>query len=295
MKTFETFIDYIKFVVLVRDTNRYRFYPWGDKFLETLLITGETRKLAVPKDTFFWRSQLSKAEPREVVWEEGVYHDRKPYPYPAERMKHRIGMASEGRANPKGIPYLYLSTDKDTAMAECRPWLQSDISVGRFQTTRDLTLIDCSKDEYTPVTMNDLPKEKTDPKFVERVIWGQINRAFTEPVHRSDHVADYAPTQVIAEFFKSKKFDGLKFKSALGDGCNVALFDLNAAEMTHCYLFRAKKITYLFEPVENAYYSTPLGEYLDNPQAVDDFLNRVKKVIQKNYSGECNDNNGKKA
>jgi hypothetical protein len=112
MKIFESFFDYFKFVVLVRNTNRYRFYPWGAKILETLLATAELRKLSVPKGTFFWRSQSGKAEPRRVEWEEGVYDDTGPYPYTAERMKPRFGIALEGRVNPKGIPYLYLSTDK---------------------------------------------------------------------------------------------------------------------------------------------------------------------------------------
>ena len=75
-------------------------------------------------------------------------------------------------------------------MSECRPWLQSDIFIGRFQIFRDLVLIDCSKDEYTPVTIDDLSKEKTDAKFVETVIWGQINKAFTEPVRPPIRSAD---------------------------------------------------------------------------------------------------------
>jgi len=280
MKTFEGIFDYLKFVVLVRNTNRYRFYRWGENFLETLLCTAESRKWPVPKGTFFWRSQWGKAKPKKVDWEEGVYNDTKPYPYDEERMKPRFGMAMEGRANPKGIPYLYLSTDKETAMSECSPWLQAEISVGRFQISRDLLFVDCSRDEYIPITKDYLTKE-TDPKFVENIIWGQIGNAFAEPVHRSDLMADYSATQVIAEYFKSKNYDGIKYKSAFGDGYNIALFDINAAEMTHCYLFKTEKISYSFEAVEGAHYSTPLGEYLDDPKAVYEFLKRIEEVNMK--------------
>lgn len=38
-------------------------------------------------------------------------------------MKPLSNSASEGRANPKGIPYLYVATDKETAMSEVRPSL----------------------------------------------------------------------------------------------------------------------------------------------------------------------------
>jgi hypothetical protein len=99
---------------------------------------------------------------------------------------------------------------------------------------------------------------------------------------------------MIAEYFKSKNFDGLKYKSAFGDGYNIALFDLNAAEMTHCYLFRAKKISYLFKAVEGANYPTPLGEYLDNPQAAEEFLKRIKEVTQRNMKTKAPDKNSNK-
>ena len=294
MKTFETIGDYFKFVSLVRNTNRYRFYPWGEEFLETLLFTAENRKLAVPKGTFFWRSQLGKAEPKNVVWEEGVYEDTKPYPYPPERMKPRIDMASEGRANPKGIPYLYLSTDGDTAMAECRPWLQSHISVGRFHTNRDLVLVDFSRDEYIPLTPNDFFELYKSSEFIEKVIWGQINKDFTEPIHRSEQISDYAPTQVIAEHFKSKGFDGLKYKSALGEGYNIALFDPNSADITDCYLFTTKQISYMFETVKDAQYSTPIGDYLDNPKASEEFLNGIKRATQNIRNNEAPDKSSDK-
>jgi RES domain-containing protein len=29
----------------------------------------------------------------------------------------------EGRANPRGIPVLYLATHRETALAEVRPWI----------------------------------------------------------------------------------------------------------------------------------------------------------------------------
>lgn len=293
-KTFESFLDYLKFESLVKNTSRYRYYPWVESFLDTLLITSESRRMLLSKDEVLWRSQLGIAEPRQVIWEEGVYNDTSLLPHPAERMKPRFGMAPEGRVNPKGISYLYLSTDPNTAMAECRPWLQSPISLGKFITTKELSIVDFSKDVYTPVSIMDLKKEKSDKHFVEMVIWGQINKAFTEPISNSDFKADYAPTQVIAELFKNKKFDGIKYKSALGDGHNIALFDLNTTELTHCYLYNTKGISYSFEEVENVSYATPLGEHLDNPNAAKEFLEHIEKVTRENSTKKNIDqNNGK--
>ena len=67
--------------------------------------------------------------------------------FPPERMKPRRDRAREGRANPQGIPYLYLSTRKETALSEVRPWLRSLISIGQFKIVRQLTIVDFSSDE----------------------------------------------------------------------------------------------------------------------------------------------------
>jgi len=53
-------------------------------------------------------------------------------PHPPERMKPLAGRACERRADPEGIPYLYLAAAKDTALGEVRPWLGSMISLGVF-------------------------------------------------------------------------------------------------------------------------------------------------------------------
>ncbi|WP_366931004.1 RES family NAD+ phosphorylase [Mesorhizobium sp.] len=48
-------------------------------------------------------------------------------------MRPLAGRASEGRANPKGIPCLYMAVDRHTALAECRPWIGSLVSIGAFK------------------------------------------------------------------------------------------------------------------------------------------------------------------
>ena len=50
----------------------------------------------------------------------------------------------EGRANRKGIAFLYLASNPDTAMAEMRPWVESLVTVAAFKVARDCRVIDCS-------------------------------------------------------------------------------------------------------------------------------------------------------
>ncbi len=53
--------------------------------------------------------------------------------------------ATEGRANPKGIPCLYVASERETAMSEIRPWIGSTVSVAKFSNKNELRLIDFSK------------------------------------------------------------------------------------------------------------------------------------------------------
>jgi len=111
-------------------------------FLNTLLETSKQRHRRISEGKYVWRAQLGYAtEERlqdDVVCEE-------PVAYPPERMKPPSHVAHEGRVNPKGIPCLYVATDKETAMAEVRPWIESKVSVGQLRTMRELTLIDFSQ------------------------------------------------------------------------------------------------------------------------------------------------------
>ena len=168
--------------------------------------------------------------------------------------------ASEGRANPKEIPCLYLATDKETAMSEVRPWLHSDISVGQFKTVRELKLIDCSV--HTPKRggfrfffQRARRKEKR-----EEAVWADIDRAFSRPVTPSDKSSDYVPTQIIAERFKNNGVDGVLYKSALADGLNLALFDINAATTVNCFVYEVGEIKFSFQQSGNPYFLKSDGD-----------------------------------
>ncbi len=68
-------------------------------------------------------------------------------------------------------------------------------------------------------------------------------------------MADYVPTQVLAELFKNNDFDGVAYGSALGNGLNIVLFDLATARLCSCTLFETTSIRFSFSQVDNAYYT----------------------------------------
>lgn len=61
------------------------------------------------------------------------------------------------------------------------------------------------------------------------------------------------PTQVIAESFKSRGHDGILYRSALGTGVNVALFNLDVAKLVACYLYQVTSVKFETKQVRHPY------------------------------------------
>ncbi len=248
MKQFDSWQSYWKFERAVKTRNRYFRDTEIENFLETILDTIESRKRELPQKKYLWRAQLGHGW--TPYYQDDEYIDDIPGPCPPERMSPLANEAAEGRANPKGIiPYLYTATSKETAMAEVRPWLGSLISVGQFETQKNMTIIDCSvHHDRIPLFI-----EEPDAEKIIEAVWAHIDSAFSKPMTNSDRIADYVPTQIVAEFFKNNGFDGIAYKSMLGDGHNVVLFDIASAKLVNCNLFELKNISFSFQQAANPY------------------------------------------
>ena len=79
-----------------------------------------------------------------------------------------------------------------------------------------------------------------------------IDRALAWPVERSDQVAEYAPTQLIAEMFKQQGLDGIGYRSSLGPKHNIAPVDLDAADVIGGVVWSVDEIK-----VETSHAGTP--------------------------------------
>ena len=242
--SFKSWQSYGEFFREVTRSNRYVHSNAVRDFLSNVLETSKARETPVKLGSVFWRAQLGSR------WLEETADDPIQLPLIPERMKPVQYEASEGRVNPKGIPCLYLATNKETAMAEVRPWLHSDISVGQFKTVKELKLINCS---VHPSNGLRVYFKEPDEKERAEAVWADIDRAFSRPVTPSDKSSDYVPTQIIAELFKSNGFDGVFYRSALSDGLNLALFDINAATMVNCFVYGVKEIVFSFAESGNPY------------------------------------------
>lgn len=181
----------------------------------------------------------------------------------AKRMKPLTDRAREGRANPAGIPVLYVGTAIETAVSEVRPWIGAELSVATCCLLRPLRTLDLSrghgKSSFSgPVFRHVLGGETLTNTDVEAAVWTDIDNAFSEPVTHADDRADYAPTQILAEAFRGAGYDAIGYKSHFGDsedrgGFNIAIFDPDAVKITSCAPFRVKSIKVVAEQFHNGW------------------------------------------
>lgn len=146
--------------------------------------------------------------------------------------------ATPGRANPDGIPYLYLSDDARTVVAEVRPWLNAEITVAKFAVDQDLKIADLRP------SPQELRKESSDTTAKSQSLRRAIGDSFATPLH-PDHEIGYSPTQLIAESIKLCGFDGIAYPSAMRyKGWNLALFNPNLAKPVSKEVWVVRKILY---------------------------------------------------
>ena len=228
----------------IKRNNRYILCDKSRQFLEELYEKSKDKQKSIPHEKVLWRAQLG-AGSDSLRDHEGYEYGETPAPYSQERMFPLADKAREGRANPKGIPYLYLATTEKTAISEVRPWVGKEISVAQFGITRDLTIIDFSISK--PIGSH------TTNSCKDENVWEDIASAFSEPITSTDNESLYAPTQVIAEFFKSKGIDGIAYYSMLGEGHNIVLFETKTAVVLNCSLCEIQGVSYDFQEVAGRY------------------------------------------
>jgi hypothetical protein len=248
MPAFKSVHSYQHFALKVVHSYRYIHDKEVGEFLETLLETSIGREKIVSKGAFLWRAQVGHGW--EPLYQDKVHIGDIPSSFHPKRMKPPQNRGREGRANPKGIPYLYCANRKETALSEMRPWIGALISLWQFEIQQEVTIIDFStKERYRPVY--ELALKKLGPQERNKAVWIEIDKAFSEPVIQNDEVANYVPTQIIAEFYKNRGFDGIAYRSAFGGGYNIMLFDLKSAEPVRGSLYEVNDITFNFQQISN--------------------------------------------
>lgn len=254
MARFSSPTSYGKFRSEVIGRNRFVRSRSANRFLNAVAHTMTARVVTLRKDDgLLFRAQ------KHIEWSDPIDNDPshvQPVPATAERMKPPKNRAPDGRANPRGISFLYMSNDPETAMSEVRPWMGSMITVASLRLIRDVRLVDCFRFHrkgggYIMWLMTKPPKDwnlKPSPEEIEQIVWGEIDNEFSTPIDAHDDTSKYVPTQILAELFRSKGLDGVIYKSRLTkEGYNFAMFDLDIAEVVRRKVYTVSHVKYSFE------------------------------------------------
>lgn len=252
--SFKSWRSYSIFKHAVDTKQRFILDEESIDFLNSIVDTCQERELTIKKDSIVWRAQNGHSwrphYQHDPDTDEDIHVDDFPCPYPPNRMKPLSDSAAEGRANSKGIPHLYVATDKETAMAEVRPWLGAILTVAHLKITRELKILDFSVEHGKNNFKLKFIFEEPSAEETIKAVWSDIDNAFSKPTKASDLKSEYAPTQIISEFIRSKGFDGIAYKSSLSEGHNICLFDLASAEVVKCHIFEPTNIKFDFKQVQ---------------------------------------------
>jgi len=136
--------------------------------------------------------------------------------------------AAGGRMNAKGISVFYGTNDRQTALAEVRPPVGSQVVTGCFKITRKLRVLDLSALKQIETSGSIFDDHFTADKERAAFLF-KFSQRMTRPVMPDDESMEYLITQAIADFLSSApdlNIDGIIFPSVqvAGDVVNVVLF-----------------------------------------------------------------------
>ncbi|MEW6875783.1 RES family NAD+ phosphorylase [Trueperella pyogenes] len=151
-------------------------------------------------------------------------------------------LAGHGRANPAGIPYLYLGSTEKTAISEIRPHTGETACIATFQ--------------VPPIKAVDLrdPRKSASPFILENVeqimslrsglpLLEHLGEELTKPIQPRSAAFEYIPSQYLCEFIKKRGYNGVLYRSSVSDGVNLALFSPDLASAVKVENFRVDSVT----------------------------------------------------
>jgi len=272
MAEFVTTDCYRRFEWAVKRETRYVYNGEVQQFLAAVVETSQKRKDSIEKGSILWRGQRGYTWRMENPGTDEAFEV--PDAFDPDRMVPKAEFVGDGRINPRGIPCLYLASTQEAAVAEVRPWVGSYISLAQFKIMRDVAVVDCTKDkrQFPNWLLHQTPQEIPVERR-EEIAWGDIGYAFSRPVTPDEPVTEYVPTQILAEAFRANRFDGIVYRSLLGDGLNVALFDCAAAELINCGLYETNAVQFKFDQCSNPYFIRKHYEQLEKQKEASDARN----------------------
>jgi len=177
-----------------------------------------------------------------------IHYDELSDCLPCDKMgAPNANIVGNGRANPIGIPYLYLSKDITTTFYETKALNKDELSGAEFRVLEGKTL--------SLVDFTEVPKifgafgSVNLFFYVKKILLKKlISIDLSKPIRRYDSELDYIPTQFICEYIRViNEADGIVFNSSLHKGgVNVVVFNTDkvACKEVKKYVVDSTSLTY---------------------------------------------------
>jgi hypothetical protein len=146
-----------------------------------------------------------------------------------------------GRANPTGIPYLYLSSSIDTAISEVRGHKGEVVTVAEFQMKSNLKLADLRdpKSTISPFELN----YELELIYKNMPFLTLLGNELSKPIIPREANLEYLSSQYLCELFKHIGFHGIIYKSSISDGNNYVIFDDKRLKAVSTYQYQIIDVT----------------------------------------------------
>lgn len=162
----------------------------------------------------------------QVFYRSRINNQDKPYA-PRKMGKPPLNQIGNGRANPVGIPYLYVASTIDTAISEIRGHKGEKVTVAEFHLLHDLELADLRdpRNKISPFELNEEGKEDEVVLIYKNMPFLEhLGNELSRPVIPSEANLEYLPSQYLCELLKQVGFHGIIYKSSISDGNNYVIF-----------------------------------------------------------------------
>jgi hypothetical protein len=130
-----------------------------------------------------------------------------------------------GRANPVGIPYLYVASTAKTAIAEVRGHKGEKVSVLEFEIRNDLNLFDLRHPRETISPFEQIDDLEFLYKYMPYL--ELLEHELSKPVVPKKANLEYLASQYLCELIKQMNYHGIIYKSSIDAGNNYVIFNDN--------------------------------------------------------------------
>ncbi len=187
-----------------------RFFPNNAPTVEILEPFGKYIGVRIKKASqLFYRARINSAGRPFEITEMG-----KP------PKKHVLN----GRANPIGIPYLYITSKIETAIAEVRAPKGETVTIAEFELKDNLELADLRNPKST-ISPFELEEEELELVYKNLPFLEFLGKELSKPIIPREADLEYLSSQYLSELLKHIGFHGIMYKSSIAKGNNYVIFD----------------------------------------------------------------------